>query len=220
MSGSDLARHGIRLFLGFVLLVGVIVAAGYLSAWVVHTLDLDMPPRDGPMVRRFIIIGTATYVVLTAIPFVPGAEIGMAMLSLFGASVAPLVYAATVVSLTLAYAVGRLVPPEVTGAGLRWLGMRRAADLLVETTGLAPGDRLQSLVDGSGDRRLAFASRYRYIALALAINVPGNIVIGGGGGIAMLAGLSGVFAPVPFVLTVMIAVLPVPLAIVVLGHAP
>ena len=52
---------------------------------------------------------------------------------------------------------------------------------------------------------------YRYLALALAINMPGNIVLGGGGGIAMMAGLSRMFDPLPFLLTVLIAVLPIPL---------
>jgi hypothetical protein len=61
------------------------------------------------------------------------------------------------------------------------------------------------------------ALRHRYIALALVVNVPGNSVIGGGGGIMMMAGLSGIFTPAQTFLTVAIAVSPVPLAILFLG---
>ena len=49
------------------------------------------------------------------------------------------------------------------------------------------------------------------------MNVPGNAVIGGGGGIMMMAGLSGIFAPLPTVLAVMLAVSPVPLAVMLFG---
>ncbi|MCO6746545.1 hypothetical protein KQH42_30565, partial [Streptomyces sp. CHA1] len=56
-----------------------------------------------------------------------------------------------------------------------------------------------------------------YVALALAVNTPGNSIIGGGGGIMMMAGLSGIFSPLATFLTVTIAVSPVPLAVVFLG---
>jgi hypothetical protein len=59
--------------------------------------------------------------------------------------------------------------------------------------------------------------RHRYIALALAVNVPGNAVIGGGGGIMMVAGLSGIFAPLPTFVAIAFAVSPVPLTIMLLG---
>jgi hypothetical protein len=49
------------------------------------------------------------------------------------------------------------------------------------------------------------------------VNTPGNAVIGGGGGIMLLAGLSGIFAPLPTALSIMIAVSPVPLAVALLG---
>jgi hypothetical protein len=61
------------------------------------------------------------------------------------------------------------------------------------------------------------ALRHRYVALALAVNVPGNSVIGGGGGIMLMAGLSGIFAPLPTLLAIAVAVSPVPLVILLLG---
>ena len=48
------------------------------------------------------------YTVLLALPFVPGAEIGLALLVVFGAVMAWPVYVATVLALSIAFAVGRL----------------------------------------------------------------------------------------------------------------
>lgn len=38
----------------------------------------------------------------------------------------------------------------------------------------------------------------RYVALAVLLNIPGNVVIGGGGGIAFAAGMTRLFSfPLP-----------------------
>jgi hypothetical protein len=95
--------------------------------------------------------------------------------------------------------------------------MRRAADLVARAAPLSRDARLALLLDGAPPRLVALALRRRYVALALALNIPGNALIGGGGGIALLAGVSGLFAPVPTVLAFAIAVSPVPLAIALLG---
>jgi hypothetical protein len=73
------------------------------------------------------------------------------------------------------------------------------------------------LLRGRSKRGMRLALRYRYLALALAVNTPGNSVIGGGGGIMMMVGLSGIFAPLPTLLTIAIAVSPIPLAVIFLG---
>jgi hypothetical protein len=51
----------------------------------------------------------------------------------------------------------------------------------------------------------------------VALNVPGNAVIGGGGGIALLAGMSGLVTFPRFLATVSLAALPVPLFVVLAG---
>ena len=43
--------------------------------------------------------------------------------------------------------------------------------------------------------------------------MPGNVLIGGGGGIAMVAGLSRLYSLAGFLLAVGVAVAPVPLAV-------
>ena len=127
------------------------------------------------------------------------------------------VYVATVLALCLSYTMGRMVPMPALARFLASLRMRRAADLVRRAAPLSREERLAMLLDGAPPLIVALALRRRYVALALALNVPGNTLIGGGGGIALLAGLSGLFAPLPTVLAFAIGVLPVPLTIVLLG---
>ena len=163
-----------------------------------------------------IMLGAVAYIGLLALPFVPGAEIGLAMLAAFGPAIAPLIYVCTVASMTLAYAVGRFLPIGALERLLSLLRMRRAAALVARAGSLSPEKRLAMLFDGQPKRAVRLAVRYRYVALALAVNTPGNSVIGGGGGIMMMAGLSGIFSPIATFLTVAFAVSPVPFAMIFL----
>jgi hypothetical protein len=56
--------------------------------------------------------------------------------------------------------------------------------------------------------------------LALAFNLPGNTLLGGGGGIALAAGMSGLYRPVAYLATVVLAVAPVPLLFLITGVRP
>ena len=162
-------------------------------------------------------IGAAAYVGLLAMPFVPGAEIGIALLTGFGASIAPLVYVCTVAAMMLAFAVGRFLPINALEQVLRTVRMRRAADLVARAAPLSKDERVAMLLEGQSSRVIRLALHYRYVAIAIAINTPGNSIIGGGGGIMIIAGLSGIFSPLSTFLTVILAVSPVPLAVIFLG---
>lgn len=203
-----------------VLRVAVLVAFLILATWGAHeirdALDLQIRPGNEAMVHRAIMMGALAYIGLLALPFVPGAEIGLAMLAGFGPGIAPLVYACTVASMMLAYVIGRFLPIEVLIRALSVLRLRRAADLVARAAPLSGDDRLAMLLDGQSKGALRFGLRYRYLALAIAVNTPGNSIIGGGG-IMIMAGLSGIFSPIATMLTVAIAVSPVPLAIMFLG---
>ena len=84
---------------------------------------------------------------------------------------------------------------------------------MAETAPISVDDRIAVLLQGRSPGGLRLAIRHRYLAMALAINTPGNSIIGGGGGIMMLAGPSRSFTPLPTFLTVVLAVSPVPLAV-------
>ncbi len=198
-------------------LILVIAGSTWLAKEVQSSLDLTILPENEQMVHRAIMIGMVAYVALLALPFVPGAEIGIALLTVFGAAIAPLIYAATVVAMMLAYLAGRLLPDRFLASLLRGLRLHRAAALIERAIPLSCDDRVAMLLDGAPPKLMALALRRRYIALALAVNTPGNSIIGGGGGIMLLAGLSGLFHPLPTVLAILIAVSPVPIVVLVLG---
>ena len=207
--------------MGLALRVAGLVVIVILATWAAHllkeALDLTLMPNNETQVHRLLMLGSVAYIGLLALPFVPGAEIGLAMLTMFGAAIAPLVYAATVLAMMLSYLLGRLLP----GTTLVWIlslfRMRKAADLIGRAAALPPNDRLALLMERSPPKTVRLALRHRYVALALLVNTPGNAVIGGGGGIMMMAGMSGIFAPVQTFIAIAIAVSPVPIAIMVFG---
>lgn len=174
-------------------------------------------PRYEQGVHRAVTLGTIAYVGLLALPFVPGAEIGIALLTSFGSAIAPLVYVATVVAMMLAYIVGLLLPTALLVKLLRFLRMRKAADLIGRAAALPVEDRMALLMEAAPPHVVRIALKRRYVALAIAVNLPGNVVVGGGGGIMMMAGLSGIFTPVPTLIAIVIGVSPVPLAIMLFG---
>ena len=199
------------------ILVALIFGGQQIIALVGSWLDMSLLPHTEDMLHRVIVVGTAAYVVLTAIPFVPGAEIGLTLMTVLGGAIAPLVYVATVVSLMTAYLIGRLLPPAILQDGLASLGLKRAAHFVEEAASMTDEDLQQKLNTARGPKFLRVLLRYRFVALVVAINTPGNIVLGGGGEIAMMAGLSRLFDPLPFLLAVLIAVIPVPLMFYI-GH--
>lgn len=204
-----------------ILKIGVLIAVIVLATWGVHmireTLDLQIRPDNEQHVHKAIMIGAVAYVGLLAMPFVPGAEIGIALLAGFGAAIAPLIYVCTVAAMMLSFTIGRYLPISALERLLRVLRMRRAAELVARAAPLSTEERVAMLLDGQSKRVLRLALQYRYVAVALAVNTPGNSIIGGGGGIMIIAGISGIFTPLATFLTVILAVSPVPLAVIFLG---
>jgi hypothetical protein len=206
---------------GMILRIIVLIGFIALATWGVHiirdALDLQIRPDNEQQVHRAIMIGVVAYVAFLAMPFVPGAEIGIALLAGFGAAIAPLIYVCTVAAMMLAFTIGRFLPIRALERGLHVLRMQRAAALVARAAPLSKDERLALLLEGQSKRVLRLALRYRYLAMAVAVNTPGNSIIGGGGGIMIIAGLSGIFTPLSTFLTVILAVSPVPLAVIFLG---
>ncbi len=206
---------------GLILRLGVLIGVIVLATWGVHlirdALDLQIRPDNEQQVHKAIMVGAAAYIGLLAMPFVPGAEIGIALLAAFGAAIAPLIYVCTIAAMMLAFTIGRFLPISALERLFRVLRLRRAADLVAQATPLSTEDRLAMLLAGQSKRTMSLALRYRYVAMAVAVNMPGNSLIGGGGGIMIIAGMSGIFTPLATFLTIIIAVSPVPFAVMFLG---
>lgn len=194
------------------LLVAGVVAGHFLREVAIP----DVRPGNEPVMHRFISLALILFVLASAMPFVPGAEIGFALLLVFGAQAAPVVYLAMVLALTTAYAVARLVPLGSLAGGLLWLGLSRTAGLVVDIASVPRTERLEHVLGRFDWSPGEILLRNRHLALALAINTPGNSLVGGGGGLAFAAGASGLFSAPAFILTVAIAVAPVPLLFLLL----
>ena len=126
-----------------------------------------------------------------------------------------MVYLATVFALLAAFAVGRFVPQLALIGIFNSLGMHQTRDMLARIQALNAEERL-ALLQGAG-KKVQLLVRHRHLAVAVALNLPGNIALGDGGGIALAAGFSRLFSLPAFALTALIAVAPVPLAIAFLG---
>tara|TARA_R110002094_G_scaffold111754_1_gene108492 strand:- start:276 stop:596 length:321 start_codon:yes stop_codon:yes gene_type:complete len=97
------------------------------------------------------------------------------------------------------------------------VGLRRACAFLENIEHLGQRERIALIQSRMPDWLGPRVVRYRYFVVAVALNVPGNALIGGGGGIALTAGLSRVFSTAATLLTIIVAVSPVALAVYVFG---
>jgi len=154
------------------------------------------------------------YIVLTAIPFVPGTEIGVGLLMVFGARVAVVVYLSTIAALMLSFTLGRLVSERRLAGWLAGHGFERAARLVETFSNLDLRERDRYLARTAPRRLVPWLTRHRAISLMVLINLPGNTLLGGGGGIALVTGLSKLMNFPQFLGTVALAVAPVPVAVV------
>ncbi|WP_245875264.1 hypothetical protein [Roseovarius mucosus] len=173
--------------------------------------------EQGWTMPGFLVVALLIYAVLIAIPFVPGIEIGLMVLAAGGGDIAPFVWLATASGLTMAYMVGCKVPYRWLHRILLDLHLTRACRMLEEFETLSPPERAGFIAAQLPGRYLDWIVHYRYLHLAVLINVPGNSIIGGGGGIAFVSGLSGVFRAPLAVLTLFAATAPVPLTIWLFG---
>lgn len=171
----------------------------------------EMRPMNEPLIHRIVMGALLVFVLAAAVPFVPGAEIGFALLLVFGGQAAPVVYVGMVGALLLSYCAARFVPFHVLAALAGWLGLKRMLGLLDEIALTPPPDRARLLENRLHGRFSRGLLHNRYLVLVLLLNLPGNSVLGGGGGLAFLAGISGLYRFVPYLVSVLVAVAPIPL---------
>lgn len=153
------------------------------------------------------------YALLIAIPFVPGIEIGLSLLMISGPDWALPVWIATTLGLALALIAGCRVSYDWLHRVFVDLRLTKASALLERIQPLTTAERVALLQAHLPARIGPTIMKFRYLALAALINIPGNSVIGGGGGIALLAGLSGLFRLPVALITVALATAPVPLMV-------
>jgi len=199
-------------------------AIGLVAYFALGALDWIMtavaPEGDSALTGSqiaMLIFVLLVYACLLAVPFVPGVELGILLLAARGAEIAPFVYLATLGGLLTAYTIGRKLPLPVLTGLLLDLHLLRACQSVREFSEQTPDERLSRLRRGLPDWMGDFPLKYRYLLLAGLINMPGSAILGGGGGLMLVAGLSRVFSTRATILTVFFAVSPVPILVWLTG---
>lgn len=195
-----------------------LLLGGWLLSDTVAALAERLDPGSAPRMLAMVAAVTVLYALTTAIPFVPGAEIGFLLLMVVGTRAAPLIYVATICALVLGFLAGRLVPLGVFARAWAALGFAGTAATIRSMQDLAPQACLELLVSRAPRRWVPVLLRHRYLAAMVLFNLPGNTVIGGGGGIAFLCGLSRIFDFRLYLAAVTVAVAPVPLIFMLIGY--
>ena len=200
-----------RRWLRLGVLVVIVLGVHAIGGWLVDRLWFEVWPRHSPMLDVAALGITFAYIATMALPFVPGIEIGLVVMLAFGHSAIPAVYLATQCALLLSFLAGRLLSPTALIRLAAWLHLHGTRDLLLRLAPMEPADRIGYMLARAPYQWVGRLVRHRYISLAVLINLPGNAILGGAGGIGLLAGMSGIIKLPRYMATMAIATTPVPL---------
>lgn len=218
--GAEPSRAGVGFFRRSRLLsvAAIIIALNLGGGWLAAQLNLQVWPQHSDIMELLTVASVVVYILAMALPFVPGIEIGLALMLLFGAGGILLVYLCTQAALALSFLLGRLVPARSIAAVFQRLGMHRARQLMVDLDRTPSVQRLQYLTKRVRGGWVRAVLGHRHLALIVALNLPGNALIGGAGGIGMIAGMSRLFAFPRYLLLIAAATTPVPLFLLLTGR--
>ena len=203
--------YRIKLLLKISLLVGFLVLLNYGGSRVIDQINFQLWPEHEQFIMAALWFSVGVYILWMAMPFVPGIELGLALMVMLGPQGVVLVYLCTLLSLSLSFAIGRLIPLKALARFLRWLHLRKARDFMLELEPLNPQDRFDVLLKTAPSKFLPFLLQHRYLMIAFILNLPGNALIGGGGGIGLIAGMSRLYSFPRYLLLISVAITPLPL---------
>ena len=192
------------------LLVAIVLLANIGASRLIESLEVQIWPEHMEIVDRVVLVGVALYIAMMATPFLPGIELGLLLMTLLGPKGVVVTYACTLIALSISFGLGRVFPVGYLVALVEWLHLQRAAALLKRFDATPPAERLGFIAEIAPAKAVPVLLRHRYLMLALLLNIPGNAVIGGGGGIAMMAGMSRLYSFPAFLALLALAVLPGP----------
>jgi len=153
------------------------------------------------------------YAVLLAIPGVPGLEVGLVMMGVYHEVGIVAVWLCTIAGLNLSFFAGRKLPKaKVAG----WLRPKNPGDETLVDGTLGGGDSMTLLLKKNRVGRAVLrwtgppGGWRRYVLIAFLLNMPGNFVIGGGGGIGLFCGTSEDIKWPMFLATTVVAAAAIP----------
>lgn len=201
----------IRRFLKISLIVGFLVLLNYGGSLVVEQINFQLWPEHERLMITVLWFAIVVYVLWMALPFVPGIELGLALMVMLGTRGVVLVYLCTLLSLSLSFTIGRLIPLNGFARFLGWLHLHKAQDLVLQLEPLNSEEKLNFLLRTAPSKVIPFLLKHRYLTIAIALNLPGNALIGGGGGIGLITGMSRLYPFPKYILLVSLAITPLPI---------
>ncbi len=147
-------------FLKLMVLLAIIVALNMGGTWLSHLIDFQLFPRHEPMLHAIVLVAVVIYIVLMATPFMPGIEIGLALMMLLGNKGAILVYLCTLAALSVSFAIGRKIPSRFIDLLLNWLHLYKASALVRQLESLNQQERLEFLYEKAPSRIAPFLLRH------------------------------------------------------------
>jgi hypothetical protein len=201
----------IRRFFKISLIVGFLVLLNYGGTLVVEQINFQFWPEHENLIITVLWFAIVVYVLWMALPFVPGIELGLALMVMLGTRGVVLVYLCTLLSLSLSFTIGRLIPLHGFARFLGWLHLYKTQDLVLQLEPLNSEEKLDFLLRSAPSKVIPFLLKHRYLMIAIALNLPGNALIGGGGGIGLITGMSGLYSFPRYILLVSVAITPIPL---------
>ena len=194
-------------------IVLLIILANMGVSWLIDRLEIQIWPEYLEIVDRAVLIAVILYIGLMATPFLPGIEVGLALMMILGPKGVLVTYVCTLIALMISFSIGRIFPTHLLVSLLRWLNLTRAEALLESFCATPPEKRLDFLAEKAPAQTVPALLKRRYLLLALLLNLPGNALIGGGGGIGMIAGISRLYSFPKYVLLISLAILPGPILV-------
>ena len=201
----------IRRFFKISLIVGFLVLVNYGGSLVVEQINFQLWPEHEHLMITALWFAIVVYVLWMALPFVPGIELGLALMVMLGTRGVVLVYLCTLLSLSLSFTIGRLIPLNDFARLLGWLHLYKAQDLVLQLEPLNSEEKLNFLLRTAPSKVIPFLLKHRYLTIAIALNLPGNSLIGGGGGIGLITGMSRLYPFTKYILLVSLAITPLPI---------
>lgn len=204
-----------KLLLKIAMIIALAALLNYGGHLVIGKIEFQLWPEHDRMVVTMFWFSTLVYILLMALPFAPGVELGLALMMVLGSKGVVLVYFCTLLSLGISFMLGRLIPLDAFARFLGWLHMQNARDLMLYLEPLDSEQKMNYLLKTAPSKIVPFLLRHRYLMVALILNLPGNALVGGGGGIGMIAGMSRLYPFLSYLLVISLAILPLPLLVLI-----
>lgn len=208
--GAEAASRRLPLYFKLTFIFAIALLLGASGSWLAAQVNMQIFPHREAM----ILLAVVAYTLLMAIPFTPAIEVGIGLMLLMGSTGAVLAYFCTLIALSISFFIGRVVPPRVICRLFRWLHLIKASELIAELEPLRHQERLELLHAKAPSKLTPFLLRHRYLAIAVALNLPGNALIGGGGGIGLITGMSMLVRYRTYIAVLALAIAPLPLTFI------